>query len=82
MIWKSGCPHLKPVPWLMIGMLKLSQNLQLMQPFRGDIPTDYENKYIVKVLKKTFQCDGTCFVEKRKFKKSYRTLLLMEQTLY
>ena len=27
MIWKNGYPHLKPVPRLMVGMLKLSQNL-------------------------------------------------------
>ena len=37
---------------------------------------------IVKVLKKTFQCDGTCFVDKKKLEKSYRTLLLKEQTLH
>ena len=48
MIWKSECPQLKPVPWLMIGALKLSQNLQC-NLLEGqamvsclDMPTDYE----------------------------------------
>ena len=51
MIWKSGCPHLKLVPILMVGMLKLSQNLQcnLLEEqvlvSYLDMPADYENKY-------------------------------------
>ena len=62
-----------------------------MQPFRGtsngvlsrDAYRQIMNRSIIaKVLKKTIQCDGTCLVDKRKFKKSYRTLLLKEQTLY
>ena len=58
-----------------------------MQPFRGTSNGVLQRCLqimkisIVKVLKKTFQCDGTCFVEKRKLEKSYRTLLLKKQTL-
>ena len=64
---------------IMIGMLKLSQNLQCN--LLEEIGLQIMKISIVKVLKKTFQCDGTCFVEKRKLEKSYRTLLLKEQTL-
>ena len=57
-----------------------------MQPFRGTSNgvrcLQIMNRSIVKVLKKTFQCDGTCFVEKRKLEKSYRTLLLKKRGTY